>query len=337
MDAPSFSLDPESGGKDTTFHVDAGKLAEGRNVTWDFGDGTFAFGAAADHRFGFTHGVVTITMIVTDADGTQAIATRAVTLGTGENAAPNVTLTAGKAWVEVGRPVNLTSRGTDPDGDPLSYLWTYTVVSGGVAGDGHAHDHGDGDTPPPQGEFVLASTESKASVAFDAPGRYLVKVRVTDPKGGEATAEKAVDVSKRIPDAVQSVTFTGTLAAGTGGEASVSETLWAAPAPDSFVDAARHAFQLKYPAATLVMLTWNDTTGQGVTDLDFELRDAAGAVVASGEQRAPAPAMEMHLADLPPGDYSVVVRNAAGASVDYALVVQSRLKLTPDLVAQVEG
>ena len=32
-----------------------------------------------------------------------------------------------RAWIEVGRTINLTASGSDGDKDPLTYVWTYTT------------------------------------------------------------------------------------------------------------------------------------------------------------------------------------------------------------------
>lgn len=333
-----FSLVPDKGDAKTVFKVDAGKLGEGRNVTWDFGDGTTKFGASAEHRYNFTNGVVTITLIATDEDGKQGIATRTVTLGSGKNADPTVSVRATKSWVEMRKPVNLTATARDADRDPIRHLWTYRVLEGGASSDGHAHSHGNAPAATGQ-EFVIDGDGAKTQVVFDAPGQYEVRVRASDPKGGEAIATTVVDVSRHIPESRVNIVFTGTLAAGSGGQgASASETLWGTPAPDTHVDAARHPYTLLYPATTFVMLTWNDTSTQGVFDLDLEVRNVkTGEVVFTSATRAPAPAVESNMTNQEPGEYEIVVRNVAGAQVAYSVQLVAGLHLTPERVAAVEG
>lgn len=333
-----FELAPLKGDGKTSFHV--ATQASG-DVTWDFGDGKTANGASADHVYGFTNGVVTITMIATAADGKQSIATRTVTLGTGNNAKPTVSLSFSSSWVEVRKNVTLTGRGYDSDRDPLTYLWTYRIISGGVASDGHDHAHDSG-ADKPNDEFVLDGSTNTNSVTFDAPGKYAVKVRVRDPKGAEATSEGTIDVSKHIPASFFEAKYNGTLVAGTGGQASASEQLWGTPAPDTFVDAARYPYKLAYPATTIVILTWNDTTaqatGQGVFDLDLELRNTdTGKVVFASQTRAPAAPFEFNYTSQEPGNYEVLVRGITGAQVTYNLFVRANLYITPELVAKAEG
>lgn len=333
-----FELTPLKGDAKTSFHVSTQAAGD---ITWDFGDGKTAKGASADHVYGFTNGIVTITMIATEPDGKQSIATRTVTLGTGVNAKPTVSLSFSSSWVEVRKNVNLTGRGYDADRDPLTYLWTYRVVSGGAASDGHDHSHASGSANPSE-EFVLAGSTNANSVTFDAPGKYAVKVRVRDAKGAEATSEGTIDVSKHIPDRVFEAKYNGTLVAGTGGQASVSEQLWGTPAPDTFVDAARYPYKLDYPATTIIILTWNDTsaqtTGQGVFDLDLELKNTdTGEVVFASQTRAPAAPFEFNYTSQEPGNYVVIVRGIAGAQVTYNLLVHANLYITPELVAKTEG
>jgi hypothetical protein len=352
--APAFSVTPETGGKDTVFTVDAGKLGEKYNLTWDWGDGTVTYGKRSEHKYGFTNGVMTVTLVATDEAGTQGLALRTVKLGTGENADPTVTVRAAKTWIEARKPLNLTATGRDTDRDPLSYLWTYSIVSGGASGDGHAHDHGSGGAAPPAAagqEFVIDGKDAKTSVTFDAAGKYLVKVRASDPKGGQAIAETTIDVSAKIPDAQFQTTYEGTLNAGSAG-AGVSEKLWDLPAgeaPDTNVDAVRHPLQLRYPANLVIILQWNDTaasqTGMSASDLDLAMRDvASGEIVFASENRAQPgvppvvpPPFEFNVTQVPAGDYEIIVRGYVAAQATYVVTVFASLQLTPELVAQVEG
>jgi hypothetical protein len=188
-------------------------------------------------------------------------------------------------------------------------------------------------------EVVMPGSGSTNSVAFDAPGKYAVKVRARDPKGAEATSEQLLDVSKHIPDSVLEVKFNGTLVAGTGGQKQASEELWVVPppAPDTGLDAARHRYKLDYPASTIIILTWNDTSTQGAWDLDLELRNAdTNKTVFKSEHRAPAAPFEFNFTQQEPGNYVVIIRNIAGAQVQYDLLVHANLMLTPELVAAVE-
>ncbi|HWH07570.1 MAG TPA: PKD domain-containing protein [Candidatus Thermoplasmatota archaeon] len=317
IDAPTFTVTPESGDGSTTFTVDAGKLADGMEATWDFGDGTILTGRTASHAYGFTNGEMTITLLLTK-DGKQGIATKTVKLGTGKNANPTARLTASPTWAEVGKPVSLDARPDDRDKDPLKVAWSKRK---------------DGDPEV----LALDATGNATTLTFDAPGRYVVGVRVSDPKGGVVSRNVTVDVSKRIPERTAQWTWNGTLVAGTAGQG-LAEKVWGTPAPDApaTVDAARHGYSLKYPASTFVMLTWNDTSQQGAFDLDLELRDAQNQTVFKSETRAPAAPFEMNFTQQEPGDYTVVVRAVSGAKVDYSLTVYASLQVTPEMVNRVE-
>lgn len=341
-----FALSPEKGGKDTVFTVDAGKLAsKAANLTWDFGDGRAAYGGRAEHVYGFTNGRMTITLLATGDDGKQSIFQRSVVLGSGENKAPTVTARAARSWIEANQPVNLTATGRDTDRDPLNYLWTYTVVSGGGGGDGHAHDHGGGATGQ---EFVIPGNGSRVTASFEAAGKYVVKVRASDPKGGEAVANATIDVSTKIPPLQMQETWNGTIVAGTAG-AGVSQQLWGTPAPDTNVDAVRHTVELRYPASALAILMWNDTaaqnTGMAAFDLDLELVDrATGEVLFSSQTRVQPgpppmvpPPFEFNMTQVPPGTYDLVVRGYAAAQVTYTLSFFATFQLTPETVAAAEG
>lgn len=324
LEEPSFDLSPETGDKDTLFHVDSRGLGKKHNVTWDWGDGTFSYGAEAEHRYGFTNGQMTVTLIATSAeDGRQGIATRQLTLGDGLNKMPTVSARAQRTWIEVGQRTNLTATGSDSDRDPLTYFWSYQAAGAAA-------------------ETTLDSNANRVPVEFAEPGVYDVKVRARDPKGGEAVANVTLTVSRDIPNTRFEQAFNGTVIAGTVG-AGASEKAWlasqaGAPVPDTNVDSVRHRYTLLYPAYTLIFLTWTDTSGQGAIDLDLELRHAGnGTVIFTSATRAPAPAFEFNLTQQEPGDYDVVVRGVVAANVAYTALVQATLQITPDLVLAAEG
>lgn len=316
LDEPDFTLDPPKGDANTVFKVDALGLGDKYNVTWDWGDGKLTYGGTSEHKYGFTNGVMTVTLLVTDGSE-QGIARKTLTLGSGENKAPAVSARAQRAWIAVGQQTNLTATGSDGDRDPLTYLWTWRA-DGGAA------------------ETALAGTGNRVPISFEEPGKYQVKVRARDPKGGEAVANFTMDVSKSIPASRLEQTFNGTIVAGAGG-AGVSEKAWTEGVPDTAVDAVRHRYTLLYPANTLIFLMWNDTTGQGVMDLDLELRSADGTTVFKSETRAPAAPFEFNVTQQEPGDYDIIVRGVVGANVPYTLLLQATLQLTPERVAAVEG
>ncbi|HUR68402.1 MAG TPA: PKD domain-containing protein [Candidatus Thermoplasmatota archaeon] len=315
LENPTFELSPEKGEKDTTFHVDSNGLGDKYNVTWDWGDGTLTYGATSDHAYGFTNGVMTVTLVATDDGGTQGFATRTLTLGNGENKAPTVNVRAQRTWIEVGKTINLTATGSDGDRDPLTYFWSYASENAPA-------------------ETAIDGATGRVPVSFDAPGKYDVKVRARDPKGGEAAANVTITVSTTIPSTRLDLTFNGTILLGTGG-IGISEKPWilGPPVPDTNLDAVRHHYTLDYPAFTLIFLMWNDTSTQGAIDLDLELRASNGTTVFKSETRAPAAPFEFNTTQQPPGEYDIIVRGVVGAKVEYTVLLQSTLQITPDLVA----
>jgi len=319
LDDPQFDITPEKGDANTVFKVDARGLGEKYNVTWDWGDGVLTYGEESEHKYGFTNGVMRVTLIATAEDGTQGIASREVTLGNGQNKAPTVTARAQRTWIEVGRVINLTATGSDADRDPLTYFWSYKAADAAA-------------------ETAIEGKTNRVPVSFDAPGKYDVKVRVRDPKGGEAVSNVTIDVSRSIPSSRFEQVFNGTIVAGTAGNG-VSEKAWLVgpTVPDTNVDSTRHRYRLDYPGNTLIFLLWNDTSTQGVFDLDLELRKADGTVVFTSETRAPAAPFEFNVTQQEPGEYDIIVRGVVGADVKYMLLVQATLKITPEAVAAVEG
>jgi PKD domain len=341
LDDPSFSVSPTSGGADTTFHVDAGSLSK-YNLTWDFGDGTHAYGASADHRYGFSNGHMTITLIATDSTGKQGIATQSVELGNGVNSPPTVRLSADRTWVKTGAASAFTAFGYDSDGDPLTYTWTVQ--------------------PPGGKELLAADGPGTLSTSFDNVGAYTVKVLAKDPKGGTATDTQVVWATKEIPPTTYDATYFGNLTAGNA-DAGVNEKLDHAAggaAPNQTVDSAVYPFTLDYPGYGLVFLTWNDSSGAGAEDLDLELRYAGNGttVWASAHHLAGPPdpnnpppvpppvppnpptppgPYEYNASRLDAGAYEVVVRGYTGANVAYSVLIHASLQVSPEQVAKSES
>lgn len=312
LDEPSFDLEPLTGDAKTQFHADAGALGK-YNVSWDWGDGTVSYGASASHAYGFTNGIMTVRLVATDEAGKTGIATQQVVLGTGKNANPTASISLYQRWIEAGKPVDLSAYVRDADGDPIRYLWTL--------------------------DDAVVARESAGQLVVNATGNHTLKLRVSDPKGGSASADAQLLVVKHIPPSVINEVHNGTLRAGDAG-AGVSQKLWIAPSqvPDTDVDAVRYNYTLKYPGYTLVLLKWNDTTGQGVVDLDLELQYANnGTVIFSQQTRPPAAPFEFNVTLQQPGSYVAVVRGVVGANVDYSLLIHSSLFLTPEAVAAAEG
>lgn len=134
---------------------------------WDFGDGTdVASGAVVEHTYRRA-GEYVVTLVVVGPSGTG----RATALIRVLNNPPQASFTVWPPdpWTE--EPVAFdASSSSDPDGDPLVYLW----------------DFGDGRTA--EGKLVQ-HTYTKA-------GEYVVILTVRDPSGAEARATKLLKVEE---------------------------------------------------------------------------------------------------------------------------------------------
>jgi opacity protein-like surface antigen len=95
------------------------------------------------------------------------------------NQPPTVTCMADRAEVAPGETVNVTATATDPEGDPITYMWT--TSAGQVSGTGTA--------------------ASLSLAGLTAPSTATVTVRATDTNGNSATSDCTVRVAAAQPAA----------------------------------------------------------------------------------------------------------------------------------------
>jgi len=151
---------------------------------WNFGDGETASGQAERTHTYEAAGSYTASVTVTDGNGGRARANVEVEVGEedgdggddgdggneGGNQPPTVTLTVTPTAGEAPLDVTFTADATDPNGDSLTFQWTF----------------GDGETA--EGGETQTHTYAEA-------GAYAASVTVTDGEGGRATVQVTIDVS----------------------------------------------------------------------------------------------------------------------------------------------
>ena len=146
---------------------------------WDFGDGTTSTERNPRHTYD-KEGSYTATLTVTDAKGTPAMNTVALTA-----TCPPVNATASGNPLSGQAPLIVTFEGNATGGcGPVSYVWEF----------------GDGGT----------STEQNPSHEYPAEGQYTATLTVTDSKGTKSETKVLVGVSPAfVPTAEKSLVLEG--------------------------------------------------------------------------------------------------------------------------------
>ena len=131
---------------------------------WDFGDGTTSSAQSPNHSYSIPR-VYTVSLTITDDLGVPNTTTRQVTV----DAAPSASFSASPNPATAGPSVGFDGSGsTDTVGTITSYSW----------------DFGDGAT----------GSGATASHPYSAPGRYTVKLKVTNDAGQTATLSHSITV-----------------------------------------------------------------------------------------------------------------------------------------------
>jgi hypothetical protein len=159
-----------------------GSDPDGNPITfaWTFQGGTPSSATVADPApvvFNTT-GTFTVTLTVRDSLGATASATRTVTVNAQANRPPVATITApaGSVSIVQGQSVDFAGSGSDPDGNPLTYAWTF----GG-------------------GAPANATVADPAPVTFSTAGSFTVTFTVRDSAGATASATRTVRVNAPTP------------------------------------------------------------------------------------------------------------------------------------------
>ena len=126
---------------------------------WDFGDGVTTTGAMVSHLYA-SAGDYTVRLTVTDDKGAMGIFEQivAITHPTPNNE-PEID-TGGPYKGPINTDITLTATGADPDGDPLTFTWTY------------------------DGQDTVGET---LQLTFNIPGTYDVQLTADDGFGGIVT------------------------------------------------------------------------------------------------------------------------------------------------------
>ncbi|MER7447909.1 PKD domain-containing protein [Microbacterium sp. NPDC097977] len=175
--APTAAVSATAAHLDVAFDGSASADADGTiaSYAWDFGDGATGTGATASHTYA-TAGEFTVTLTVTDDNGTTASTTRAVTTTLAPNQDPTAAFTTSTDLLAISTDATTS---TDPDGTIQSYAWTF----------------GDGAT----------GTGVTAAHTYAGAGTYAVTLTVTDNRGGTSTLTHDVTVA---PNQAPTAAFT---------------------------------------------------------------------------------------------------------------------------------
>jgi PKD repeat protein len=143
------------------------------SASWDFGDGgPLTPGEAASHTF-TNPGWYTVTLIVTDTEGAQAIDRKTVFVhATGQGPVADVDV---QQQVKMGTSLAFDASGSsDPDGGDVLIFWDF------------------GDPTSATDNFATAL---KPSHSYKLPGVYTARLTVIDDEGSQATQTIAITVT----------------------------------------------------------------------------------------------------------------------------------------------
>lgn len=138
------------------------------SYSWDFGDGQTSSQVSVSHTY-LVPGDYTVRITVADGAGATASYAAIVTVLTGTNQPPHVSLTASPTMGHAPLTVNFSAAASDPDGQVVSYNW----------------DFGDG----------MTSSQVAPSHTYQSIGDYTVSVTVADNFGATATATTVVSAT----------------------------------------------------------------------------------------------------------------------------------------------
>lgn len=176
----SFSPTEPTAGEPVTFDATASKATNGTitDYEWLFGDGTTANGSTPTHSYS-TAGNYTVTLRVTDDSGGNDTVTQVVAVANATNSVPTASFTVepqdpATTGVTLGETVVFNASGSsDPDGDALTYEWSFGTGA--------------------------SATGRTTSTSYGSVGTYTVTLTVTDPAGASNQSVARVPVADPDP------------------------------------------------------------------------------------------------------------------------------------------
>jgi len=141
---------------------------------WDFGDGTVATGAIVSYAYA-EPGEYTLTLTITDSKGGQAQLTRSLCVKhtTAPIADFSLLLEPDREVLRAGDALTFQDESSDADSDIVSWRWCF-------------------------GDSAKAATQT-ASHFYEAPGEYIVTLRVTDTQGELGVQTQSLPIASRLP------------------------------------------------------------------------------------------------------------------------------------------
>jgi PKD repeat protein len=171
----SFTASPEDprAGEAVNFNAATSRPEPGRTIRsyrWDFGDGSqrTTSSAVTSHTY-VSPGTFSVTLVVTDDVGRQAVATGTLTIGTD---APTADFTYSPTGAAAGAPVNFNGNSSSAIAGRTIVSWSWDFPGG---------------TP-------ATSSSATPTTQFAFPGTYNVTLTVTDSAGKTGRVTKTVAV-----------------------------------------------------------------------------------------------------------------------------------------------
>ena len=199
-----FSYQPSNPleGEEILFDASSSYDSDGSivNYTWDFGDGSKAYGKEATHSFA-TNGTYKVTLTVKDNDGGVANVYKYITVNSpGSNVPPVANFIASKTIISTNEEVEFdASQSYDPDGTIIFYRWDWN-------GDG-IYDN----------EYTLPY----ATKSWPKEGNYTVTLQVEDNNGSTNTYSINIKVGGKNPKLVITLGVSNIAPIKEGGERTV--------------------------------------------------------------------------------------------------------------------